>query len=187
MKRLFAAIPIHLTRESIDSLNQLQEKLKVDKIKWVDLYNTHLTIKFFGETPDDQIDDICDALDMACSGVEPFEMKINRLGIFGSRYNPKVIWLGFEENQEIIRLQQNIAAELEKIGIYEDRQNFVPHLTIGRVKQLHQKKFFQEMIDKFKTRFSQKNEIKNFHLLESILKPSGPEYHIVETFKFEHK
>ncbi|MCF8332789.1 MAG: RNA 2',3'-cyclic phosphodiesterase [Bacteroidales bacterium] len=185
MKRLFAAIPIHLTDDSIKNLQQLQEKLQDDKIKWVDLQNTHLTIKFFGETPEERIDDICEQLDIACAGIEPFKMEINRLGIFGSHYKPKVIWLGFKENEEVIRLQRNIAEELEKIGIYEDRQNFVPHLTIARVKYIQHKDFFQEMVDKFKNRFSQKNTIEEMHLFESILKSSGPEYHVVETFRFE--
>jgi len=184
MKRLFAAIPIQLTEESIKNLQQLQDKLKEDKIKWVDFQNTHLTMKFFGETPEDKIDDICERLDIACAGIEPFKMEMTHLGIFGSRYKPKVIWLGFKECEEVIRLHQNMAEELEKIEIYEDRQNFVPHLTIGRVKHIQDKKFFQEMIDKFKNRFSQKNTIQEMHLFESILKSSGPEYHVVETFRF---
>lgn len=184
MKRLFAAIPIHLSNETIENLKQLQDKLKDDKIKWVDLQNTHLTMKFFGETPEDRVDDICESLDIACAGIEPFKMEMNRLGIFGSHYKPKVIWLGFKENEEVIRLQKNIAEELEKIEIYEDRQNFVPHLTVGRVRHIQHKDFFQEMIEKFKHRFSQTNEIKELHLYESILKSSGPEYQIIETFRF---
>jgi len=185
MKRLFAAIPIQLTEESIKNLQQLQDKLKEDKIKWVDWQNTHLTMKFFGETPEERVDDICEQLDMACAGIEPFEMEMNRLGIFGSRYKPKVIWLGFKENEEVIRLQKNIAEELEKIEIYEDRQNFVPHLTVGRVKYIQHQDFFQEMIGQFKNRFSQENTIQEMHLFESILKSSGPEYHVVETFRLE--
>lgn len=185
MKRLFAAIPIHLTDESRQTIGLIQQEMRDDKIKWVHPENTHLTIKFFGETSEDRIDDICEAMDDAAIGIEPFTLRMERLGIFGSRYKPKVIWLGFDENQEIIRLQKNILKELEKIDIYEDRQNFVPHLTIGRIKFIKHKRFFQETIDKYKEAFSQENTIEKFHLFESILKPAGPRYEIVETFRFQ--
>lgn len=182
MKRLFTAIPVHLTDESRQTIKLIQWEMRDDKIKWVHLDNTHLTLKFFGETPENRIDDICEALYDATIGTEPFTLRMERLGIFGSRYKPKVIWLGFEENQEIIRLQKNILKELEKIDVYEDRQNFVPHLTIGRIKFIKHKRFFQETIDKYKDVFSQGNDINAFHLFESILKPTGPQYEIIESF-----
>ena len=182
MKRLFAAIKIHPSESFISQYWSIRHSLNNEKIKWVDPENIHITLKFFGETPEHHISVINMALQQASGGIPPFELSLGNTGIFGSSYNPRLIWFGIDPCEELLTLSKNIFGELKNIGIENDRQNFVPHLTIGRIKFLDDKKFFQQVIDKHKESFIQKEEVNEFHLFESILRPQGPIYKVITSF-----
>ena len=183
MKRLFAAIKVHPSEEFLVRYYNLKKNLKQEKIRWVDPENIHITLKFFGECPEHHIPAIEMALEQAASQVQAFKFNILNTGIFGSSYRPRVIWFGIKPEEQIITLAQTVFDELEKIGIERDRQNFVPHLTVARIKQLEDRDHFQKVIDKYREGFIQKEEVKQFHLFESHLGPKGPKYDIISSFE----
>jgi len=182
MKRLFVAVKFHPSEEFLDILETLKFDLADDKIKWVQEHNIHITLKFFGETPEDKIPEICDALEEATQNIRPFELSLRTTGIFGSKYEPRVIWFGIDPSSEFQKLYEKIIKNLRTIGYEPDRQNFVPHLTIGRIKYINDKKYFQKAIDRHKQKFIQTEMVDEFLLFESILKPEGPVYRVVEAF-----
>jgi len=182
MKRLFAAIKIHPTEAFTSRYWSLRRLLKDEKIKWADPENFHITLKFFGETPEHHIPGISVALRQAVKGVSRFQINLTDTGIFGSSYRPRVIWVGVDAPPALPELYDNIVGELANIGIEGDRQNFVAHLTWGRIKLIENKKHFQQLIDSNRTGYIQKEEVKNIHLFESILTPTGAEYNILETY-----
>jgi 2'-5' RNA ligase len=182
MKRLFAAIKVTPSEVFLRQYYFLIKNLQQEKIRWVDLQNIHVTLKFFGETPEHHIPAIEAALDQASSRMDHFAINIVDTGIFGSRYNPRVIWFGLDPHEQIVKLANLVFDELDKIGIERDRQNFVPHLTIGRIKELDNKKHFQEVIDTCSEGFLQKEEVKQIHLFESHLGPRGPKYTIIGSY-----
>lgn len=185
MKRLFAAIKIQPEEGLISNYWSLRNSLKDEKIRWVDPDNIHITLKFFGETPEHHIPGIAIALRESTKGISPFQISLSDTGIFGSSYKPRVIWFGVESHERLKLLFDHIVRELINIGIENDRQNFVPHLTIGRIKHLDDKKHFQKVIDHHKEVYIQKEEVSEFHLFQSILKPDGPEYRILESYCFK--
>ncbi len=176
MKRLFAAIKIHPSPEFIRVLNQLGSDLRHERIKWVEPGNIHLTLKFLGETDEKQIPAIREALQNAASGCPAFSLKINRTGIFGSRYDPKVVWFGIDPEPKMNLLAENTFRELQRIGWEPDRQNFVPHLTIGRIRELRDKPLFQQLVEKYRDARIQEETVKEVILFESILRKEGPLY-----------
>ena len=182
MKRLFAAIKIIPDEKFLKLYWSLRNSLKHEKIKWVEEENLHLTLKFFGETFDEKIDPICEVLDNSVIDCEPFELQLENVGIFGSSYNPKVIWFGINQSSELQSLHKTITENLKTIGYYPDRQNFVPHLTVARIRKLNDKKLFQKIIDKHKTGLIQKVEIEKLYLFESVLRPKGPIYNVIEEY-----
>jgi len=180
MKRLFAAIKIHPSASYISLFNEISSSLHHERIKWVEPSNTHLTLKFFGETDETKIPAIRQSIETAVAQSKPFTLKIANTGIFGSRYDPKVIWFGIEQNSELENLVLNIFTELAKCGWEQDRQNFVPHLTIGRIKELKDKPLFQKIVGKYNTIEIQEENVTKIILYESILRREGPLY--VEVF-----
>ena len=180
--RIFLAVRFQKNEHLTGQIEALKSELAAEKIKWVESENLHLTLKFFGETKTTLLNEIIKALKDSISGSSAFEISFNHLGIFGSRYQPRVIWMGMEDDSEMRALESKIREALEGIGIEYDRQNFVPHLTAGRIKQLSSKKYFQNVIDKYRAFDSGKIEVKEIVLLQSILHKSGPEYRLIETF-----
>ncbi len=182
MKRLFTAIKFHPTDTFLGVFNSLKENLREDKIKWVEEHNLHMTLKFFGDTEEHLIPAIRQAMKAAAERSSGFELELRGTGIFGSRYDPRVIWFGIEPSPGLQYLYANLWDELGKLGYVPDSQNFVPHLTIGRVKYIRDKRFFQEVIQRHREDFIQRETVREMYLYESILRPEGPVYKIIESF-----
>ena len=82
---------------------------------------------------------------------------------------------------------KNIHVDLQSIGYEPNRQNIVPHLTLGRIKFLRDKTIFRRTITRLKPISSSTLCIGEMILFESILQREGPVYHAVEKFSFIKK
>ncbi|MEI6766508.1 MAG: RNA 2',3'-cyclic phosphodiesterase [Bacteroidota bacterium] len=184
MKRLFAAVKIEPDENFIRIFTALKAGLAGEAIRWSAVDNMHVTLKFFGETHDNIIPDICSALQKVKPGVHDFELRITGTGMFGSRYKPRVIWFGLEGIEPLQIMAARLNENIVPLGYPADRQNFVPHLTAGRMNSIRDKQHFQKVLDAFKVVKLQTVSVKTFHLYESVLYKSGPVYHVIETFTF---
>jgi RNA 2',3'-cyclic 3'-phosphodiesterase len=182
MKRLFAAIKVMPDEEFMRVFMTLKRDLKNEKIKWVDPENIHITLKFFGETPESKIPLINDVLSAVATDHRPFAITFAGAGIFGSSYNPRVIWLGIAENGELINLGMNVLKYLDDAGWPRDRQNFIPHITLGRIKQVGDKQELKQVVSRWRNHEIQKMDVGQFYLFESILRPNGPVYMKLSSF-----
>ena len=183
MKRIFAAIKPVISNEMVQLYHGLKSTFRSEKINWVDLNNIHLTLKFFGETPENKIQEIHQALGDISLNYSSFLLQFKDLGVFGSSYKPRVIWLGIEENPQLINLATSIIQQMEHIGFIADRQNFVPHISIGRIKHPEDTHRFFDLFQQIKSFTSDAQAIDKFYLFESKLYPSGPEYSMLHTYK----
>lgn len=184
-KRLFVAVKIIGDPDFIGKFNCLKQDLNHEKIRWVNENNLHLTLKFFGEISIEKTDKINEALKNSITNFEAFKIKINDIGIFGSYYNPKVIWANIDDSGALLNLEKIINKNLGAIGFHKTRENFRPHLTLGRLKKLRDKKLFQEIISSYKNQFYQFSTIEKVYLLESILQKKGAIYHVINEFKLK--
>ena len=183
MKRLFVAVRIHPSDEFLKTYNSLKSGLRFARITWVKPESIHVTLKFFGETMENRIPDISKVLHEVARRHQPFTSELVNVGIFGSSYNPKVIWFGMENAEPLKELGGDVLQAVEAIGWGHDRQNFVPHLTIGRIKDIPDKNLFQSVIDEHKKTWMQEIQVREFHVYESILLREGPVYKVLETYK----
>ena len=182
MKRIFAAVKITPGTILTEVLLNLKNKLKNDRINWVDLHNLHITLKFFGETVEDDIPGICKHLAELTELNRSFELSLKGIGIFGSSYQPKVIWIGIDHNDSLIKLGTDVLDRMDNLGYKKDRQNFVPHLTLGRIKYIADKAYFNDLIKTYTNKAIQTSTIDSMHLIESKLSSEGPTYNVLETF-----
>lgn len=187
MKRLFAALKIQPDDGFLDNFHELKHELRNETIKWVEDHNIHVTLKFFGETEQRMIPGICSALKIRAEATSPVNMRLTGLGIFGSSYAPKVIWVGIEPYDELSNLMKKVHSDLQVIGFEPDRQNLVPHLTLGRIKFLRDRIIFNRVIGAYKTISSLPFEIAEMILYESILRREGPDYIVLQKFPFHKK
>ncbi len=181
MKRLFIATPvIQLSPEILKITDDLQFHLRHDDIVWVKENVRHLTLRFLGATPPQKVADARKALSDACNGNSPFNLTINKIGVFGSHYHPEVIWVGFQHFEPFKKLFDDLETQLTTCGFEANYGNFVPHITLGRIKNLHSKQKFWEHFEKAQqTPFSQELNIDELNLYQSFLHKDGPEYKVL--------
>ncbi|MBE0638890.1 MAG: RNA 2',3'-cyclic phosphodiesterase [Bacteroidales bacterium] len=187
MKRLFAAIKVDPDATFLKTYSELRQMLRAGQITWVDDRKIHITLKFFGDTPEDSIPGMIDLFAEIASRHPSFEVDLSGTGIFGSSYNPRVIWFGMSHLEAIGMLAEDVLNTFHNHGFPRDEQHFRPHLTIGRIKHFESKKYFQQVIDRFKTTYLQNIQVSRFELIESKLTPRGPIYTTLETFGLKEK
>jgi RNA 2',3'-cyclic 3'-phosphodiesterase len=183
-KRLFAAVKIHPSSGFLSIYSNIKSAIRHERITWVNPAAMHLTIKFFGETLTSQIPAIDNCLRNSTIGFKTFDLEIKNTGMFGSRYQPRVIWFGIEDGNSMNKLFEAVTEQLKTIGILPDRQNFVPHLTIGRIKEIRDKRNFQQVLERYRGHNSGKQTIHEMILYESILRREGPEYIPIHRYNF---
>jgi 2'-5' RNA ligase len=176
MKRLFIAIKIVPEQSLLNVYYDIKKRCHLSKIKWVDSDLFHLTLKFLGEVPERKIDEISNLVDSIVSNYVPFEFIIRGVGIFGSSYRPRVVWLGIEKNDSLTAFGNAVLDGFDKIGFKRDSQNFVPHLTVGRIKYVQDKNLLRQTVSMYKNTPLQKVMVNKIVLYESILHKTGPEY-----------
>jgi 2'-5' RNA ligase len=184
MKRLFAAVKIEPGEKFLKSFRELRTRLSSEPIKWVEEHNIHITVKFFGETEERLIPGITETLGRISQNSRELNFILSGIGIFGSSYQPRVVWAGIEPHEPLAQLMKKTQKEMEKLGYPSDRQNLVPHLTLGRIKYLKDRFLFQKILNEYKGISSGPVVINECILFESILRREGPEYLILEKFPF---
>ena len=179
MKRTFLAIPIPVGAEYPALVERLQKNLEHERrnINWCKTNQIHLTLKFIGDTPDQDIPKIIDACQQVAKRHQPFAMDFNRTGIFGSNHSPRVLWLGMkDEPKALYELEEDILTAFDQIGYLRDRQNFVPHLTVCRIKTLVDKPFFQQVYQNIEQKTYLQTNVNEMVYLQSFLQPTGAFY-----------
>lgn len=182
MKRLFCAVKIIPGAGVIKMLNDFRNTLSNERINWVDPLNMHLTLKFFGDTPAAEEADIIDALKPVTDYINTFTFNIAGCGFFGSPGMPRVVWAGIRETKGLEKLYQQVNHQLAPLGYEPDKKNFVPHLTLGRIKNLQNRGEFQHLLKKHKNDHIGVQKVDRFYLYQSKLHPQGPVYHILKEY-----
>jgi RNA 2',3'-cyclic 3'-phosphodiesterase len=181
--RLFVALEI--PRAVRDNLATLIKDLRTadPKARWVRTENIHVTLKFIGEAPPEKVQDIRSALSGVYSERE-VELNFRGLGFFPNAKRPSVLWAGTDASPNLQSLAGDIDGSLEKLGFPREQRPFVPHLTIARFQPPRIHEQLQSAIAQKSSREFGSLRTREFHLIESKLKPSGAEYTTIETFRF---
>ena len=183
MKRLFIATPIITLSAEIQKISaDLRFRLRHDDIVWVKGEVQHLTMRFLGATPPQLEAGTRRALADACANHAPFTLTINKIGVFGSHYHPKVLWLGFDHFEPFKAVFEDLEPRLQLLGFEPNNGNFVPHITLGRIKNLHSKDKFWESVEAVQQQpFAQELQISSLNLYQSFLHKEGPEYKVISS------
>lgn len=174
--RVFIAIDLD---ELKDYFIELQEQLPKEKAKLTLTKTYHLTLKFLGEVPEENIEKIKKILKKI--KFDKFEINLDNVGVFPNENYIRVIWVGLNPKEKIIELQKNIENALKEFNFKKDF-GFHPHITLARVKFVKNKVSFINSLKKIKIGKDKKIEFKNFKLIKSTLTPKGPVYEDLEIF-----
>ncbi len=180
MKKLFFAL--NATDPLATSFIPTYKKLRInaDKkditIKWVPADNYHITVTFLGNRPPEQLSTLEECLSEVCASHSPFDLKIEDIGAFASEHDARVLWLGVQNKKILNTLKNDLEEKLEQrdlLHLQSDEKDFVPHLTIARLKN---PKSVKDMISPFKRKSFGKIHVDEVILYESKMQGLFPVY-----------
>lgn len=176
MPRLFIAIdPPERIRDAISAIYGA-----IAGARWMEDEQIHLTLKFIGEVDNSTENQIIDVLSKL--SVPPFTMILKGVGVFPLRKEPRILWVGVQENQILMRLQAQIERALTSIEIEPDPRKFYPHITIARLNNAHQERIGQ-FISENNLFCTEPFEVSEFYLYRSYLGKTGAAYVKEATFR----
>ena len=137
MKAIRTFVAVLIAEDLKGKIAQVQGQVKklAPDVKWVAPENFHVTLKFLGSVREDEIEQVCTAVDDAARAFSPFEIAVSGLGAFPSPARARVVWTGIQVGREqLCDLAAAVDAGLSKLGFERENKAFKGHITIGRVK-----------------------------------------------------
>lgn len=112
------------------------------RISWVQPASIHLTIKFLGDTDDQLVDPLQEAMQQAVKGHRPIYIPLDRLGTFPRVHQPRVLWIGAsqqweqaEDAKRLADLHRAVEDCCVAFHFAPEGRPLSPHLTLARVKE----------------------------------------------------
>ena len=185
MPSIRSFVAIELSPDIRAQIEKIQNELKgsAADVRWVRSGGIHLTLKFLGGIQEEKIPEIASVLTQCAAKTDSFNLTIRSLGAFPNATNPKVIWIGVEdESGRLLKAQQSIEKNLAAIGFKEEKRAFTPHLTLGRLKSPRGKRAVCRQLESSGECSCGTLAVTEICLFKSDLKPSGAVYTKLKTF-----
>lgn len=190
-EQIRAFVCIQLDPALIEELGDLERRLESalpkGAVRWSSPEQIHLTLKFLGNVPGTELEKVQAALQRACGGQPPFQLRAQGVGAFPAPRNPRVIWVGLVGDLErLLALQKRVDSALQSWSEMEERRAFRPHLTLGRVKAPPSRASRQigECIQASPFASSHPWRVEEIFLMQSQLLPDGAVHKVVASAPF---
>jgi len=104
--------------------------------RWVARSNIHITLKFLGDTEEEMVPLLVDAVSAVCRETPPFEIVLGGLGGFPNLKKPRVLFYEATRGApELTSLAQRVDAALYgDLSIPREERPFRAHATVARIK-----------------------------------------------------
>jgi 2'-5' RNA ligase len=181
MKRIFVAVDIsdEARGRAKTHIEALRTAFEAVRVGWERPEKLHLTLKFLGETDERRLVELKRIVAGIAGGNSNFKLKISNAGIFPNVRNPRVLWIDvIDEAGNLAEIFRELDERCEKLGFARESRKFVPHLTIGRVREpgrakelgaAHLEKGFEPV----------EFDVSEIVIYESKLLPTGSVYAVV--------
>jgi len=197
MKRIFIAInlPEEVKNKLTDFQREIEDLFEVSPVRWTKKENLHITLAFLGNVRDEEIIKISQTVQRVGLDCQPFSIILNKV-CYGppKTMPPRMIWVEGEKNEKFKKLQASLERSL--FGSQEEksfalrqnemgnpRRTFIPHITLGRIKQWQWRQIEPEERPEIDKEISLCFSTDSIEVMESKLGPGGPKYTILESVK----
>jgi len=151
--------------------------------KLVELENVHITLKFLGDTDEEQIDRIEEIIKDAVKEIDSFEIQLKGAGVFPNENYIRIMWIGIKNGEKIGEIAYKIDEQISELGFQKERRKFSAHLTIARVKSVRNKEKLLQVIEKFRDAEFGNSKVDSIKLKKSELTQKGPIYTTLKEVK----
>ncbi len=169
MPRLFIAIRLP------DFIKEDLVRLRDERMRaasWLPPEQLHLTLKFIGDWPVDQISEIEEALETIKT--DAFLLEAQGVGRFPGKGRPRVLWTGLgTAHPRLFQIKHRIENDLLRLGVEPDPRVYQPHITLARCTGATSEDvapFLKQQRDYTSPPF----RVTGFSLMESTLTSRGP-------------
>lgn len=166
--RAFIAIELERDVREYLALAQAEAQKYCRRGNFTPVDNLHLTLHFLGETGEDDLEYLRDAMYEAALRNRPFCLTLGRLGFF-PRGNRGILWAGLDRSQPLQRLFSTLEKALEQQGFAREKKGLSPHITLGR--EVEPQRGFAD-VQKAVSVEPRTIEVRQISLMESVRK--GP-------------
>jgi len=174
MPRLFIALDVPAAVR--DTLVALRDDA-LDGARWTEPEQSHCTLRFLGDTPDDRLPDLQSAL--ARIDAPPLGLTIAGLTAFPSRRSPRVLVARIAPTDDLMDLQQQVEQTVQAMGFEPEERPFSPHVTVARLKRADTPSVHHWIrAHTVEAAF----RVEAFHLYASVLNPSGAVHERLASF-----
>ena len=182
MTRTFVAVEIDSAiRARAGKLIDILRAADAD-VKWVEPANLHITLQFLGEAPEQQIADVCKAVEQGAAQVRPFDLEIGGAGAFPNSNRPRTLWIGAKAgSQQMAELHEFVALELGELGFQDEERRFQTHLTIGRTRSGKNVLQLGQLLKQRADFTAGRMRVETATIFSSKLGPGGPTYQVLST------
>jgi len=184
--RLFFAVP---TPEEIkQQAKQIQKQCDCPglKIGWVGPDRMHFTLKFLGDTPQDQVPQLAEVAQRVARSHSAHQITVAGVGAFPNIRRPRIIWVGCSAGvEQLTALGTELDQALTEAKLAEsEKRGFVPHLTLGRVRRGYNFDELTASLEELGDRVLGQMPVDHFVLMHSDLQPGqAPVYAELNRFK----
>jgi 2'-5' RNA ligase len=182
MKRTFIAIEIIPSAKLKEDYELVRHRLRLERISWVPDKNLHITLNFLGDTAEELLADIAQCIENITKRSTSFYLSLHSFGVFRNLHDPRVIWIGCDPCPEVEQIKKELDNTLAILGFEPENRTFSPHITLGRVKIIHQQNQLAQLITMHKDTFFQSQKVDKIILYESKPTATGATYLLIEEF-----
>ncbi len=192
MYRLFVAVmlPEEIRAKVCAMRAYLRDAIGDDGIRWVPEEQLHFTLKFLGETQHEELPTVTEVLAEVATEASPWELTVAGIGTFPRQRNPQNLWIGATEGVPLLKkIAEYMNQRLAERGYPEEPKAYIPHVTLARMKT-HEG---EEMVAKILPTLLNDPElnadsgtflVQECALMKSELRPEGPIYTPMQTYRF---
>ena len=158
-----------------------QKKWEDLPVRWTKEDNLHLTLVFIGYVEDEGLLKILETTKEIAKNSQPFFIHFQRILLGPPGRTPRMFWVEGEKNQELSVLRNNLEKELSGLKARQEFREFKVHITIGRIKILEWRQLQKK--PRIEEKISITVPVNSIEVMESKLKPTGPDYFVLESIK----
>lgn len=149
-------------------------------VTWTRPAQLHVTLRFLGDVPVEQIDPIVTRL--AAVRVAPFVLPVEGVGAFPPNRPPHILWIGTGTGHpRLFQLRQRLDDALLAAGLQLDVRTFHPHVTLARVTE-DAALAAQHWLHTHRNFAAPPFRVEAFALYASTLQPAGAVHTVKQSF-----
>jgi RNA 2',3'-cyclic 3'-phosphodiesterase len=178
MPRAFIAVEVPPLPPLLAALAELRDLGRA--VRAVAPENLHLTLRFLGETPAEQLGAVAEVIRQQALKTPAFAFDLRGVGLFPDMSRPTVVWAAGQGDGPLIQLAAALAPGLEALGFASEQRPFVCHLTLARIKARPPAEL-RQFLDRYRGESFGVVRVGSVDLMLSELLPNGPQYSVAAT------